>query len=934
LAFLNPAARKNQPANNISHQDERRQAAIPSLEEQQQHLFYSTQTNTARRGPMYDTLGDAETVDQYKHIFQNQPINNQLINNNNSSRPSSSRNDNDNDDSHRYSSTISYNAAKHTQQQQAQSQKQKNVSSRYPTKYSESDRQLAMEQLRVVRRNLRNCSPNSSYFRRYAVMADDWRSFLPQDEYSDASEADEEEEMFTTDDIYDDSDDDEESELERRVVSSKPLAKKDTYKRTMPSASASMPSFVKELLREEELAMLVPSAQLYSHHNLAAQSESDGQAWVREDMGCLLRNGSMSSDDTEANDADADENRKSGYRRQSRRNHQDQELKKIRPADKRPASRRRSPRRTVRHYHHHQPQYPQQPAHFGRIHLEDIVRGIESEFTLVLDGVEGGDQLESEDSLAYLVSGYENSGVDEGDDEEDLVSSVRRLHQATTAQRENTLSGSISAASSFAASTSPQSTLLNSSDSRSEASVEAPSSSSVLVINNAALQLEQPPKYIHHKGDQSVAPAAPLCQEPASLSTSALIEAAAVVLAKTRDAIKLQTHAMGGIALGALSAFESRPLGSQYSLTKCNSTPSLCIDSMMAKSDVDETLRAVAMVLYDKVPLSHKVNDCRTERIINSSSYQPSERVLMSQAHIFDFMRFIFDCGQNLGAENAIITLIYAEPMTDLGNLSFHAINWRRLLFGALILSIKVWEDLAVFNSDVCAIFEGLSVKDVNALERFSMAKLQYNVSVKRSVYAAYYFRLRDVCEQQYNLHYGMLTLSMSQRDFLGAEQGVGGSSQVMMMIPRNDSCVSTTSSRGSNRAGSSAGLMGMGMGMVPVGPGYRKWTLKPLSVREADRLEARSAVYCSNVMMEEQKRKDAGCCLDEYSAASAEELYNLSATLLAAASMHTIVSLASAAGAGAGAISQHNMSTSTSTSSSVTTMSSSSVSDLATTKQ
>lgn len=56
----------------------------------------------------------------------------------------------------------------------------------------------------------------------------------------------------------------------------------------------------------------------------------------------------------------------------------------------------------------------------------------------------------------------------------------------------------------------------------------------------------------------------------------------------------------------------------------------------------------MATVLYDKVLLSHKLNDCRTERIINSSSYQPSERVLMSQADIFDFMRFIFDCGQVL----------------------------------------------------------------------------------------------------------------------------------------------------------------------------------------------------------------------------------------------------------------------------------------------
>ncbi|KAF8942193.1 hypothetical protein BGZ47_006745 [Haplosporangium gracile] len=936
--------------------------------------------------------------------------------------------------------------------------------------------------LLTIRRNLRNCSPDSSYFQRYAALVDDWRNFLPatavrdnskpyyhhhqhqqsQQRYhqNDKNEFSKDlEKIYSAHDVYNGSKDDEEEDdgsgrsIHRVVTSSQPpLASKDTYTRAMPPTSASMPLFVKELLREEELAILVSSSQLKSHHNLAAAQTSDGPTWTcSEEAGeGLFRNGSMSSarssimfsDDTEANDADADEsygppagrvgvttrcsrvartngrvaksngpraryarhhqranNSKasfavtagiidvaglSGCQRQGRRNY---EIKKVGPADKSPAGRRRSPRRPANqrhhHHHHHRLSTQQQQAHFGHIHLEDIIRGIESEFALALDHDESNDE-DSEDSLTYLVSGYENSGG-EDDDEEDLISSVQRLHQATTAaHRETSISGSVSAASSIVESTSPQSTLLNSSDALSEASVETPSPSGALATkdnNTATLQLDQPPKYIHHKEDRPVTNTTVSIPYRQGLSTSssasAIVEtttaaAAAATLAKTLEASKdqnekvtnnnntnngrlsltLQTHAMVGIAPGALSAFESRPLGVQYSLTKCNSTSSLYIDSTMLKSDVDETLRAVATVLYDKVLLSHKLNDCRTERIVNSSSYQPSERVLMAQADIFDFMRFIFDCGQNLSAENAIITLIYVERMTELGNLSFHAINWRRLLLGALILSIKVWEDLAVFNSDVCAIFEGLSVKDVNALERFSMAKLQYNVSVKRSVYAAYYFRLRDVSEQQYNLHYGKLTLSLSQRDF----QGPQGQESQLIAIPRNNSCASN-SSRGSNRsnhrAGSNAGLMGMGIGMsmatgsgtlnsgdtslasmthhskVPIGPGYRKWTLKPLSVREADRLEARSAVYCSNMMMEEQERKDAGCCLDKYSCASPEELHNLSATLLAAASMHTI----SSASAATAARSQRNMSTSTSTFSSATTMASSSVSDLTTTK-
>ncbi|CAO3570411.1 unnamed protein product [Mortierella alpina] len=642
----------------------------------------------------------------------------------------------------------------------------------------------------------------------------------------------------------------------------------------------------------------------------------------------------------------------------------------------------------------HQPLIMPPPARFWEIRIEDIVRGIETQFTLGSEEEVGADVDEygnengSVDSLTSLVSAYEDSDVhveeeEEEEDEEETKGTKREEStQDVEAEAETeTVGRTALLENEFRASTngSTVSTLCD------VATIEASDASS-LVTAATAISVqghpgldEQPPQYLDHELDQVITILPPgtehesvsdldqklntgaialldnvkisekrMVKEEKAPSNSSSNITAQMGASQVRPSLTLQTltYTMGaGIAPGALSAVENkgRPLGSQHSLTKCNSTSSLYIDSTMAKSDVDETLRAVATVLYDKVLQSHRMNDCRTERIINSSSYMPSERVMMTQADIFDFMRFIFDCGQNLGPENAIITLIYVERITELGNLSFHAINWRRLLLGALILSIKVWEDLAVFNSDVCAIFEGLAVKDVNALERFSMAKLQYNVSVKRSLYAAYYFRLRDVSEQEYNLHYGRLTLSMSQRDMQMGPSATGShyaSSSSSSSMARNDSQCSNGHSR---RSGSQAGLAGMGMAMamgmvghgrggshvpqssshaasthhskVPVGPGYRKWTLKPLSVREADRLEARSSVFCSNMMMEKQERKDVGCCWDEYSASyssglttPAEELYNLSATLLAAASsMHTIASLNSTLTAGSGSNTHHH---------------------------
>ncbi|KAF9095641.1 hypothetical protein BGX27_001244 [Mortierella sp. AM989] len=861
--------------------------------------------------------------------------------------------------------------------------------------YTETEKQFAKEQLRIVRRNLRDCTPNSEYFKRFAALADDWRNFLPRrdttklydsDNVNSGSEVDSSDnypangDMYEEYDEYDSHEEEEEEEEEEDEVnevpsSSLPLKEFDSYSGKLPVNSSSTSSFVKELLREEELFKLVSSASTdfkkdrengYECHRPVSRAgffstrdvddvEDAGYADAEEYSPNTIarRVGSSSSKRATAAGAVA-----RGVRKLRQRTSRISAEKKVLAEEKahgitRSIKQQRKAaghrvrsndvtRLGVRHgtHAHHRSSgkkvmYHQYSTQFGGLRLEDIVRGIESEFVMCFNSSSEDDDVESEDSLTNLISGYENSGED-------------------SLEEESTLARSSSLAS-------QESTLLNSSSSsRTDFSENIQEASQQLQLGRQDEERVEPSQYTLHTNDQQTIESANLDdhsqQAIRSASAAALAEAMDSIAGKEilersrrnkkdaegnnlRPALTLQTttQVMAGIAPGALSAFEQRPIGSQFSLTKCNSTSSLYIDSTMTKSDVDETLRAVATVLYEKVLQSHRMNDCRTERIVNSSSYVPSEKVAMIQSDIFDFMRFIFDCGQNLGAENAIITLIYVERMAELGNLSFHAINWRRLLLGALILSIKVWEDLAVFNSDVCAIFEGLSVKDVNALERFTMAKLQYNVSVKRSLYATTYFRLRDVSEQQHNLHYGKLTLSMSQRDIIMQS---GASSQTLGNF--NSAGRSTTSIQANSRSGSSGGLMNMSSSgsstssltgthhfKVPVGPGYRKWTLKPLSVREADRLEARSSLYTSNMMMEVQDRKDAGCCLDEYSSATPEELHNLSATLLTSSSVHKTSSMGSVAASKTVAAGNHGnngngqtMSTSSSVSSTATKVS------------
>lgn len=80
--------------------------------------------------------------------------------------------------------------------------------------------------------------------------------------------------------------------------------------------------------------------------------------------------------------------------------------------------------------------------------------------------------------------------------------------------------------------------------------------------------------------------------------------------------------------------------------------------------------------------------------------------------------------------------------------VTIHASNWRRIVLGALILASKVWEDQAVWNVDFLNVFPNLTVDDLNQLERHYLNSLQFNVSLKASVYAKYYFELRALSER------------------------------------------------------------------------------------------------------------------------------------------------------------------------------------------
>lgn len=94
------------------------------------------------------------------------------------------------------------------------------------------------------------------------------------------------------------------------------------------------------------------------------------------------------------------------------------------------------------------------------------------------------------------------------------------------------------------------------------------------------------------------------------------------------------------------------------------------------------------------------------------------------------------------------MTMAYIDRLLTLTGLSMVSSNWRRIVVGCLILASKVWEDQAVWNVDFVDVFSKVTVKDLNQLERYVLNGLQFNVGLKASVYAKFYFELRSFSER------------------------------------------------------------------------------------------------------------------------------------------------------------------------------------------
>jgi hypothetical protein len=186
---------------------------------------------------------------------------------------------------------------------------------------------------------------------------------------------------------------------------------------------------------------------------------------------------------------------------------------------------------------------------------------------------------------------------------------------------------------------------------------------------------------------------------------------------------------------------------------KFNSTSSLYIDSTISKPKNAELMHCMAVYVSKTIrdfseatPLDNQHKEVYSifdEAAHPITSKNANTKDVPSVDTVEKYIKGIFKVGQ-LAPESLIMAMAYLERVSRVNNYRLFPYNWRRIVLAALILASKVWEDQAVWNIDFIELFPLTTPSDLGQMEKKILSLLAFDVSLKASEYAKFYFDIRS----------------------------------------------------------------------------------------------------------------------------------------------------------------------------------------------
>ena len=97
--------------------------------------------------------------------------------------------------------------------------------------------------------------------------------------------------------------------------------------------------------------------------------------------------------------------------------------------------------------------------------------------------------------------------------------------------------------------------------------------------------------------------------------------------------------------------------------------------------------------------------------------------------------------------EIPILCLVYIERFLTKSGVLMNFSNWKRLTLISLILASKIWDDDSLENVHFPQVMSDISLKEIAGLEKIFLQLIDFDLGIKGSEYAKYYFILKAIAE-------------------------------------------------------------------------------------------------------------------------------------------------------------------------------------------
>jgi len=111
---------------------------------------------------------------------------------------------------------------------------------------------------------------------------------------------------------------------------------------------------------------------------------------------------------------------------------------------------------------------------------------------------------------------------------------------------------------------------------------------------------------------------------------------------------------------------------------------------------------------------------------------------------VFRFLRYLYT-GARYSPECNIMALVYINRLTSMNHMPLTVHNWRAIWLVTIMLAQKVWDDKPLRSSGFIMLLPTLELKDLRRMEYRTLHLMKFITGVKPSLYAKYYFELRQL---------------------------------------------------------------------------------------------------------------------------------------------------------------------------------------------